>query len=342
LPLQAEEVPKFFLFESNITSMKNQPYSFASDNSSGAHPEILKAIVSCNEGYFTSYGDDPYSQSAIKEFQHLFNSNVDVFFVINGTGANVISLSACCRSYESIICAESAHINTDECGAIENFIGCKILPLKAEDGKIFPSQIEPILSMRGNVHHNQPGVISITQPTELGTLYTTEEIKGLADFAHQHGLLLHIDGARIANATAALSIPIDAFTINAGVDIMTFGGTKNGMLFGEAILVFNKKLVSPLTFIRKQGMQLVSKMRYIGAQYLAYLHNDLWLQNATNANNMASYFESLINPIKQVEITQKVQSNSLFVKIPAKIFEPLLQFSNFYEWKENFFNFADS
>lgn len=314
----------------------NHLHSFASDNWAGAHPAILGALNQCNEGHLPAYGDDVFTSRAKQLIQKLFEADeAEVIFTYNGTAANVLSVASCCKSYEAIICAETAHINTDECGAIEKFTGSKIYALSTPDGKITPVQIEPLLGLRGNVHHNQPRVISISQPTEMGTVYTTKEIEELALWAHQHGLLLHMDGARIANATVYLAEPIANFTTHAGVDIVTFGGTKNGMLFGDSIVVLNKSLSDPIKYLQKQGMQLLSKMRYIGAQYIAYLTDDLWLKNAYHANQMARLLEKSMLEIPQVNIVQKVQANSIFARLPEKIIAPLQAFSYFYRWEEN-------
>ncbi len=317
-----------------MDKIDRKKHLFASDNNAGAHPDILNALINCNEGYFLSYGDDWYTYKAIELFQQIFESDVDVFFVANGTAANVLSVAACCRSYEAVICAQSSHLNTDECGAVENFVGCKLLTIEAPNGKLNPELIEPLLSTIGNVHHSQPRLISISQATELGTIYTPNEIKELANFAHSHNLYLHVDGARIANALATLDKPITELTTKAHIDILSFGGTKNGMLFGDAIIVFNKELAQRLPYIRKQGMQLVSKMRYIAAQFIAYLSNQLWLKNAAHANFYACLLKSNIEKFSDMKIIYPVQANSVFAKIPVSMINPLQEYSYFYIWDE--------
>ncbi len=308
-------------------------FDFASDNHVGAHPLILEAIINCNNGEVPSYGDDKYTQKAIKLIQEVFESNAGVFFTVNGTAANVLSLASCCNSYHAVLCSSSAHIHTDECGALERFVGCKILAIETEDGKLTPQHVETYLLRKGNVHHNQPIVISISQPTEWGTVYTAEEIKELCIYAHKNDMYLHVDGARIANATVSLALPISQIITNAGVDIISFGGTKNGMLFGEAVVVLNKKLLPSMPFIQKQSMQLISKMRYIGAQFIAYFTDDLWLKNAHHANQMTRLMEKLLLDLPQITIAQKVQVNSIFAFIPHTLFYPLQECAHFYQWE---------
>lgn len=298
--------------------------SFASDNSSGVHPEILSAIVRVNSGHVPGYGEDPYTEEAIARFRAIFGPDTDVFFVFGGTGANVLGLAAALKPYEAVICTSVAHINLDECGAPEKFAGCKLLDIPTPDGKLTIAAIESMLQGVGDIHRVQPKVVSITQATELGTLYYPAEIKAIAEFAHQHNMLLHMDGARISNAAAALGIPFPEFTKNAGVDILSFGGTKNGMMYGEAVLVFNKILAAQIPFLRKQQTQLASKMRFIAAQFYALLSNDLWLRNAHNANDMAYLLANEIAKIPTIRITQQTQANAVFAIVPREAI-PLLQ-----------------
>ena len=236
---------------------------FASDNNAGVHSDILKAMLSANVGHTIAYGDDQYTHAAVDMFKEHFGRDIAVYFVYNGTAANVLSLTSSTHSFNSIICAETAHINVDECAAPEKFSGCKLLSIPTRNGKITPGDIKKHLHGFGFEHHAQPKAISITQPTELGTLYTPEEIKGVTDLAKEYGLIVHMDGARIANAAAALDLDLKAITRDVGVDLLSFGGTKNGMMFGEAVLFFNEKLADNFKYIRKQGMQLNSKMRFI-------------------------------------------------------------------------------
>jgi len=309
--------------------------TFASDNNSGTHPDILRAINLCNSGHAIGYGDDQYTALALKKFQEQFGEEIDVYFVYGGTGANVLGLKAITQPYNSIICAETAHINVDECGAPEKFTGCKIQTVPSKNGKILPSQIDPLLHGFGFPHQSQPKVISITQPTELGTVYSIEEIKDIAELAHKHGLLLHMDGARISNAAAFLKANLRDITVNAGVDVLSFGGTKNGMMFGEAVVFFNKMFSIDFKYIRKQGMQLHSKMRFISAQFEAMLSNDLWLRNAQRSNDLAQILAKEIITIPAIKLSQPVQINAVFSIIPNEIIEPLQKEYFFYVWDEN-------
>jgi threonine aldolase len=308
--------------------------NFASDNNAGAHPEILKAINEVNIGYTLAYGDDDYTRAAVGKFQEHFGAEIEVFFVANGTAANALGLKAATQSYHGIICPATAHINMDECGAPERFTGCKLLTVPTVDGKLRVDQLQPFLQAVGNQHHNQPRVISISQSTEFGTVYTVAELRELADFAHQKGMLLQMDGARIANAAASLGLSLNEITGKAGVDLLSFGGTKNGMLFGEAIVFFNRELARDFKYLRKQGMQLFSKMRFLAAQFQALLSNDLWLKNAENANRMAQVLAGELEKIPQIRITQKVEANAVFAIIPPQ-YIPILQARYyFYVWNE--------
>ncbi len=291
---------------------------FGSDNHSGVDPEILKAIIEANKGYTIAYGYDEYTEKAFDKFREHFGKDIDVYFVYNGTAANILGLKAVTDSFNSIICSEVSHLNVHECAGPENFIGCKLITIPTKDGKLTIEKIKPYVSGFGDQHIAQPKVISITQPTEFGTVYTPQEIKKIADFAHKNGLLLHMDGARICNAAAYLKLGLREITRDVGVDILSFGGTKNGMMFGEAVVFFNKKLSKNFIYIRKQGMQLASKMRFISAQFIAYLSDNLWLKNAEYANSMARYLYEKIRGIPEMEITQRVESNAVFVNIPKK------------------------
>ncbi len=306
---------------------------FASDNNSGIHPEILEAIKKANTGHVIAYGDDPLTARAKKTIIKHFGE-CDVYFVLTGTGANVMGLAAVTDPFHSIICAESAHIYVDECGAPERFSGCKLLPVETNDGKLTPASIEKHMHGFGFEHHSQPKVISISQSTELGTVYTQEEIHKLAGFAHDHHMLLHMDGARLANAAVSLGLDFKAITKDAGVDMLSFGGTKNGMLFAESVLFFNKDLSEDFKYIRKQSMQLASKMRFVSAQFIAYLSDDLWKKNAAHANRMARMLHDEVKKIKGIEITQKVESNGVFAIIPKESVTKLQQEYFFYVWDE--------
>ncbi len=308
--------------------------NFASDNTVGVHPEILNAMIYVNKGGAVSYGDDEYTKAADKIFQKHFGKNAEAFFVFNGTAANVIGLRGLTESFHSIICADIAHINSSECNAVERFTGCKLLTVPSKDGKITVDQVKAQMHVLGEQHHAQPKVISITQPTELGIAYTLKEIKALADFAHKHNMFLHMDGARLANAAVKLKVSLRKTTVDAGVDVLSFGGTKNGIMFGEAVVFFNKKLSRNFKYVRKQGMQLASKMRYISAQFIALLSNNLWHKNAAQANDMAKYLEKKLKQIPKIKLTQKVETNGVFATVPAKSI-PLINKKYFvYTWDE--------
>ena len=308
---------------------------FASDNNSGIHPEILNALSAANEGHAVGYGGDELTQQAISRFKQEFGEQTDVYFVFNGTGANVLSLFTLTRSFHSVICADTAHIQTDECGAPEKFTGSKLLPVATVKGKISPEGISKYLHGFDFEHHSQPGIISISQVTELGTIYTLEEIKAITTLAHQYGLFVHMDGARIANAAVALNLPFRAFTVDAGIDVLSFGGTKNGMMMGEAVLFFNPELTKSTKYIRKQSMQLYSKMRFVSAQFLAYFNNELWKRNATHSNKMAKLLEKQVREIPAIQLTQEVEANGVFAIVPREIIPLLQEKYFFYMWDEH-------
>ncbi|MDX9694647.1 MAG: low specificity L-threonine aldolase [Bacteroidales bacterium] len=325
---------KILILDTNNKVMMINKRGFASDNNSGVHPEILKAIAEANNGHTIAYGDDIYTRNAKARFYGHFGNDIEIYFVFIGTAANVLGLNAATRSWNSVICAETAHINTDECGAPERFNGFKLLTIETTNGKITVDQVKKHMHGFDFEHHSQPKIISITQATELGTVYTVEEIKSLASYAHSNNMYLHMDGARIANAAVTLNKSFKEFTKDAGVDILSFGGTKNGMMYGEAILFFNKELGQNFKYIRKQGMQLASKMRFISAQFDRYLSDNLWYNNALHSNKMAQLLASKIKEISQIKITQKVEANGVFAIVPKEIIEPLQKEYFFYEWDE--------
>jgi threonine aldolase len=308
--------------------------SFASDNNAGVHPQVLEAIAATNEGHVVAYGDDPYTDAAVELFRKHFGKDIEVYFVFGGTGANVLGLKAVTEPYHAIICADTAHINVDECGAPEKFTGCKLLSLPTNDGKIAVDQIRPFLEAVGFEHHVQPRVISISQSTEMGTVYKPREVKKLSDFAHKNEMLLHMDGARIANAAASLKVNLSDITRNVGVDVLSFGGAKNGMMYGEAVVFFDRSLAKDFKYIRKQGTHLPSKMRFISAQFSALLSNDLWRENAAHANSMAKLLAQELRRIPLIEITQKVESNGVFARVPKKYVAILQKQYFFYVWNE--------
>ena len=308
--------------------------SFASDNNAGIHPDVLKAIAEANLGHVVGYGDDPYTASAVRKFQQHFGDDVEVFFVFNGTAANCLSLKALTESYNAVICVESSHIYTDECGAPEKFTGCKLIPLATTDGKLTVDTVRRAYHGIGDQHHVQPLAISITQATEVGTVYRPAEIKALAAFAHEHKMFLHVDGARIANAAARLDQNLRQATRDLGVDVLSFGGTKNGAMAAEAIVFFDKKLSADFLYMRKQGMQLASKMRFIAAQFDALLSNDLWLKNASESNRMAQLLQSEVSKIPGVEVVYKVEANGVFARIPRSGIAKLQKRYFFYVWDQ--------
>lgn len=307
---------------------------FASDNNSGVHPAIFKAMGRANQGHVVGYGNDEYTQRAIQLFKERFGDETEVFFVFNGTGANVLGLSTVTQSFHSVICAETAHIQEDECGAPEKFTGCKLIPVEPVNGKVTPEAVLPHLKGFDFEHHSQPCVISISQVTEMGTVYQPNEIIALANLAHKHNMFLHMDGARISNAAVSLDLDFRSFTRDCGVDVLSFGGTKNAMMLGEAVLFFNPKLTGLTKYIRKQSMQLYSKMRFVGAQFQAYFENDLWKETASHANKMAKLLEKEIAQIPEITITEPVDANGIFAAVPPEIIKPLQEKFFFYMWNE--------
>ncbi len=307
---------------------------FASDNFAGAHPEVIAALVAANIGHAASYGGDGWTARAEAMLRDQFGSDATPFLVGGGTAANVLGLATLIRPWQSVLCASTAHANVDECGAPERFIGCKLIAIESSDGKLSPQLIEPHLKGIGFVHHSQPGAISISQPTEYGTVYTVAEIKALADFAHARGMVLHMDGARIANAAATLGVPLHVFTTDVGLDVLSFGGTKNGLIAAEAVIFFDPLKARDFGYIRKQGMQLASKMRFVAAQLVALLEKGLWLKSATHANEMARRLADKVRAIPGVTITQPVESNVVFVKIPRAWVAALQEQAFFYVWND--------
>jgi threonine aldolase len=322
------------LGQSVMTKHLKPQRGFASDNNAGVHPEILEAMARANDGHVPAYGADPYTEQAIKIFKKHFGKHVEVFFVFGGTGANVLGLKAATQPYHAVVCAETAHINVDECGAPEKLTGCKLLSVSTPNGKLTTDQVKPFLDHVGLQHSVQPRVISISQSTEMGTVYTPRELKALAKFAHQNEMLLHVDGARIANAAVSLKATFKEITADVGVDILSFGGAKNGMMFGEAVVFFDPELASGFKYLRKQGTHLSSKMRFISAQFIALLEKDLWRRNASHANQMAQVLAGELRKIPQLALTQPVEANGLFVLVPKKSVPALQKEYSFYVWNE--------
>jgi threonine aldolase len=294
----------------------------------------MDAIVKANHDHATGYGDDPWTAAAVNRLKELFGEQATPFFVFNGTGANSVALQAVTRSYHSIICTQTAHIYADECGSPGRMTGCTLITVPAGDGKLSPEIIRPHLQHFGVCHHPQPKAVYLSQATELGTVYTVDEIKAIADLLHARGMYLHVDGARLANACAALNCSMRQLTVDAGVDILSLGGTKNGMMMGEAVISFRPELTEHLQYFRKQSAQLASKMRYLSAQFVPYLADDLWLANARQANRRAKELAGILQSYPQVKFTQKPESNQLFFTLPAEAAKKLAETYVFYYWNE--------
>ncbi|MDE0545271.1 low specificity L-threonine aldolase [Microbacterium sp. C7(2022)] len=311
---------------------------FASDNYSGVHPEVLDAIASANGGHQIAYGEDAYTARLQEVFTQHFGEGVEAFPVFNGTGANVTGLQSMLPRWGAVVAASTAHINVDEGGAPERVAGIKILNVPTPDGKLTPELIDREAWGWGDEHRAQPLVVSITQSTELGTLYTPEEIRAIADHIHPLGMRLHMDGARISNAAASLGLPLRAFTRDAGVDVLSFGGTKNGAMLGEAVVVLDPAASEGLLFLRKLNMQLSSKMRFVSAQLIALLEGDLWLRNATHSNAMAQRLRAGVEAgladgrITGVAFTQPTQANGVFATLPDGVADALREKFRFYDW----------
>jgi threonine aldolase len=307
--------------------------TFASDNYAGVHPEVMNALMQANQAHAPAYGADEFTERAVAKFRALFGEGIEVFFAYNGTGANVLGLSALTQSYNAIICSNLAHINVDESTAPEKFMGCKLVTIPTRDGKIYPQEIEARIQRVDDQHHPQARVISISQTTEYATVYTVDEVRAIADVARKYNLYLHMDGSRISNAAVALGRDFREFTVDAGVDVLSFGGTKNGMMFGEAVVFFKPELARHFKYIRKQGMQLHSKMRFISSQFEALLSNDLWKRNAAHANRMARLLEAELREAG-IPLTQKVDANGLFALMPPAVTGVMQQEHFFYVWNE--------
>ena len=305
---------------------------FASDNRAGALPEVLDAVAAANDGHAPSYGADDWTARAQERFREHFGPEARAFPVFNGTGANVLALRASMRPFEAVVCAVTAHLNVDECGAPEHVAGAKLLTVAGVDGKLTPELVAPRLVRFGDEHAVQPRVVSISQSTELGTVYRTGEIEALADYAHEQGLLLHVDGARLGNAAAALDVPLRALTTDAGVDLLSFGGTKNGAICAEAVVLLRPGIGDGFEYLRKQSMQLASKMRFLSAQLDALLTDDLWRRTASHANAMAQRLAERVEA--HVQITRPVQANAVFAKLPRAVTEELQKEWSFYVWDE--------
>jgi threonine aldolase len=307
---------------------------FGSDNHSGISPEVIEAIAKANSEHALAYGDDEYTQRLEELFKETFGPQAKVYLVFNGTGANVLSIDAMCRSHEAVVCAETAHINVDECGAPQRVVGCRLLTVDTPDGKLTPELVKSRLHGFGFEHHSQPKAISISQPTELGTLYTLDEIKALADLAHSYNMYLHVDGARLANAAVALGCSFKEMTTDLGVDALSFGGTKNGLLMGESCVLLNPTLDVDMKYRRKQMTQLCSKMRFMAAQFICYLESGIWRRNAEHSNRMAQLLRTEVEKVAGVKIMYPVQVNSVFAQLPTEVWHRLQERYFFYDWDE--------
>jgi threonine aldolase len=306
--------------------------SFGSDNHSGVDPRIMAALTEANTGHVPGYGGDFLTQSAADCFKSHFGVQCEVFFVFNGTGANVLSIQACCQSYQAVISSTDAHIHTDECGAAEKFTGCKILAVPTADSKIYPTDILKLTQNIMDRHHVQPRLVSLTQATELGLVYSPQELLELTTTAKRQGLLVHMDGARLSNAAAHLGCSLRELTTDVGIDILSFGGTKNGLMHGEAVVVLNPALVKNVHYFQKQALQLPSKMRFISAQFLAYLKQNIWYDNALHANSMAALIAKKLAALPMIKIVHPVACNEVFVSVPEHVYRPLQDKWHFYVW----------
>jgi threonine aldolase len=308
--------------------------SFGSDNHSGVHPDVLEAIHQANVDHACAYGDDMYSEKLQKKVEEAFGSEAVIFPTFNGTGANVCALRACTQPFHAILCPDTAHIFVDECGAPEFMTGAALKAIPAQDGKITVEMLEPFLDTFGFEHHSQPKVLYISQATELGTIYKPEEIKIIADFLHKHNMYLFMDGSRLANAAATLQCSLKEITVDCGVDILSFGGTKNGLLMGESVITFRSEIAKNMKYIRKQSTQLFSKMRFTSAQFLAYFQNELWRTNSLHANKMAQLLRRKIEDIGAFEFTQHTEANIILVKLSPTLIKEMLKHHFFYVWNK--------
>ncbi len=308
---------------------------FASDNGAGVHPRVLAALAAANHGHAPAYGNDAWTARAVDALRTAFGGRAEAMLCFGGTGANVVALATVTRRYDAILCADSAHILNSECAAVEHYCGGKLTPIATPDGKLTPELLTPALGPTRGVHHARPRVLSLTQPTEWGTLYSVDELRTLCDFAHGRGLAVHVDGARFANAAAALEVSLAALSYEVGVDVLSFGGTKNGLMGAEAVLVFDPALAEEAAYARKQSTQLASKMRFIAAQFEAYLEGELWRQLASHANAMAARLAATLAAVHGLEFVCPVETNQLFARLPRAALAALQREFPFYTWRES-------
>jgi len=316
-----------------LTYSKTPRHHFASDNNSPAHPKIIRAIVQANRGHTLAYGSDYYTDRATRTLKRIFGRQAKSFFVYTGSGANVLSTAALTRPYHAVVCAASSHLNAAECGGPERFAGVKLLTVPTETGKISPADVQKHMDHLGDQHHNQPKLISITQTTDYGICYSAREVKALSRFARRHKMFLHVDGARIYNACAALGLTLKQMTTDCGVDVLSLGGTKNGLLGAEAVIFLKGELARDFEYIRKQGTQLASKMRFLAVQVEALVEGNLWRENASHANRMAARLAAGLARIPGIRITREVQTNMVYCTIPQKAVRAI--------WKKYFFYMFD-
>ncbi|SCY07891.1 aminotransferase class I/II-fold pyridoxal phosphate-dependent enzyme [Desulfoluna spongiiphila] len=312
--------------------MQDEMISLASDNYAGAHPEIVSAVGAAAVGTAGAYGADPWTAVAEERFKKIFGEETSAFLVMTGTAANILSIDAVTRPFEAVLISDCAHLHMDECGAPERFTGSKFIVVPSVQGKLTVEGLRPWVEREPDYHRVRPRVVSITQTTEFGTVYSVDEIKAITGYAHEHGLLVHMDGSRISNAAASLGLDFPAFTKDAGVDFLSFGGTKNGMMFGEAVVFFTRDFDEAFQYTRMQGMQLVSKMRFVGAQFEAFLKDGLWKRNADHANTMARKIAEALDGAPGVTLTQPVDANAVFALLPPEMIEALQKRFHFYVW----------
>ena len=309
--------------------------SFASDNGAGVHPQVLAAIAAANDGHASAYGNDAWTARALDALRDAFGGKAEALLSFGGTGANVIALATLTRRYDAILCADSAHIANSECAAVEHYCGGKLLPIATADGKLTQALLEPALGATRGVHHARPRVVSITQPTEWGTLYSVAELRALTEFAHAQQLRVHVDGVRFANAAAALDVSLAALSFEVGIDALSFGGTKNGLLGAEAVIVFDAQLAEEAAYARKQTTQLASKMRFLSAQFLAYLDDELWRTLARQSNAMAARLADALRDLEGLEFVCPVETNMLFPRLPRPVLQALQRDFYFYTWRDS-------
>ena len=305
-------------------------FSLGSDNHSGVHPQVWAAMSQLSQSHAPSYGSDPLTEKVTTDLKKHLGANASIHFVFNGTAANVLCLQTLLKSYEAVICAETAHLHLDECGAPEKNIGCKVLTVPTSDGKIAPEQIEKFLIRGGDQHYAQPRLVTLTQPTEYGTVYSLDELRRWRQFTREHNLLLHIDGARLIYAAHALNCSLHDLTGGLEIDALSLGGTKNGLLFGEAVVIYNSTASASTKFYRKQMMQLPSKMRFLSSQFNELINKELWREITTHGYDLAKYLGAQLEGFSEISITQKIQANSVFARLPRQWVKPLRENVFFY------------